>query len=207
MTSLENRWKDYWQKSSKSKIASDIFFVSFLVAMFVPASRMAITVFVRKLTLMPPDLEIPADAPELGQAAWLWQIRTLDGQPLALEHWKGKAIFLNYWATWCPPCVAEMPSIELMHQQLKDLEQVAIVLVSNEEPAVIREFLDRKGFTMPVYTLGTLPPEPLRSNVMPTSFVISPDGRLVFKETGTGDWGDESSVEFMRELSSLPATR
>ncbi|MEM7658746.1 MAG: TlpA disulfide reductase family protein, partial [Bacteroidota bacterium] len=75
-----------------------------------------------------------------------WQdlnVRTLQHQPIALGEYQGEKILLNFWATWCGPCVAELPSMIEAHEQLGD--QVRFVLVSDEDPTVIERFAQQKN--------------------------------------------------------------
>jgi thiol-disulfide isomerase/thioredoxin len=128
-----------------------------------------------------------------------WSIKSLDGQDFKMGGLKGKVVFLNFWATWCPPCVAEMPSIQRLHDQL-DKERVRFVCVSQEEARKVAEFVKEKGFTFPVYTMREEPPAVFRSRGIPVTFILSPDGKVAFKHVGGAKWDDKTSVDFIRGL-------
>ena len=72
-----------------------------------------------------------------------WTVRTLDGVEVPMEEFRGKVIFLNQWATWCMPCVMEMPSIDKLYSSI-DPQEVAFVLVTDEDAEEVRDFLDGK---------------------------------------------------------------
>lgn len=128
-----------------------------------------------------------------------WSVRTLDGTQISLSDFRGKPIYLNFWATWCAPCIAEMPSIQNLYDVLKN-EEVVFLVVSDETAETVRAFMEERQFTLPAYlSMGDLP-EALRSKALPTTFIIDSGGNVVFKHTGAAQWDDDSSVDFLRSL-------
>ncbi len=87
-------------------------------------------------------LEAPS-YPSTTLADYDWTVQSLDGQDFKMADAKGKVVFLNFWATWCPPCVTEMPSIQKLHEKLKD-DGVVFVCVSNEETSKVSQFAERE---------------------------------------------------------------
>ncbi|MDB5262341.1 MAG: alkyl hydroperoxide reductase [Adhaeribacter sp.] len=118
-----------------------------------------------------------------------------------MESLKGKVIFMNFWATWCPPCIAEMPNIQSLYEKVKS-ENIAFVMVSlDDDPAKAQKFINRKKFTFPVYTPnGALPPV-YAGQVIPTTFVISPDGRIVARKDGMADYDNQEFREFLQNMA------
>ncbi len=143
----------------------------------------------------------PPAAPVVAQMDYDWSVLDLDGGEFPLGETQGKTLFLNFWATWCPPCVAEMPSIQRLYDELKD-EGVAFVLVSDQRPATVRRFAQARGFTLPFYTSESDPPEVFRTRGIPATFIASPDGSIVVRHVGAGRWDDEKVVEFIRGLAA-----
>lgn len=129
----------------------------------------------------------------------------LNGKMVRLSDYKGKAILLNIWATWCPPCVQEMPSMEKLHQELKN-ENFAIVAVSIDSsgPQVVSPFmknhnlsfltlLDTKGIVKNLYhTTG-----------VPESLIIDKSGNIVEKIIGPRDWATPEAIKYFRDLSKI----
>jgi thiol-disulfide isomerase/thioredoxin len=111
----------------------------------------------------------------------------------SLKELKGKVIFMNLWATWCPPCVAEMPSLQKLYDKYGD--QLAFYFVSNEKPATINRFLDSKNYTFPVYIPGSNYPKEFDSNSLPTTYVLDQEGKIIMEEVGAHDWYSNSFVE------------
>ncbi|MCH8276275.1 MAG: TlpA family protein disulfide reductase [Bacteroidetes bacterium] len=126
---------------------------------------------------------------------------SLDGESASLEDFRGKVIFMNLWATWCPPCMAEMPFIQKLYDDMSD-EGVAFVMISADDTAEIaRKYIDAKGFTFPVYQLTGRMPEPYTSNVLPTTYVISPEGRLGTVHTGMANYDTDEFKAFLRRMA------
>lgn len=134
-----------------------------------------------------------------GQIHYGWTIRTLEGREIPLSEFKDKVIFINFWATWCKPCVVEMPSIQTLYDSLKS-EAVAFLLISDENEETVRKFLEEKRFTFPVYLRSKELPTVFKTRGIPATFILSRDGTVVFKHVGSAKWDDESSVSFLRGL-------
>ena len=115
-----------------------------------------------------------------------FKVTTLDGQQLSLESLAGKVILVNFWATWCPPCIAELPALQRLYNQYG--AKVDFYFISDEEPQTLKAFLETKGYTIPVYTITDHVKGRLYSRSIPTSFLISPNGRLLMNKTGAAKW-------------------
>ena len=135
---------------------------------------------------------------KLSDNDYLWKISNLQGEDFNLGDFKGKVIFLNFWATWCPPCRAEMPGIQDLYNDYKD--KVSFILVSNETPGKIIPFLNSKSFNLPVYTPLYQTPQIFESNSIPTTFIISKDGKIVLKDTGAKKWDGQKARILLDKL-------
>ena len=129
-----------------------------------------------------------------------WTFQTLDGAPTTLAQFKDKVVVLNFWATWCGPCVAEMPSLERLHTTLADAP-VAVVLVSDEKVDDLRKFFKQKPRALTSYRSEGKTPLLFASDVIPTTFIITKDGRVVVRHVGMAKWDDPSVVTFLRKLA------
>jgi len=122
-----------------------------------------------------------------------------DGNTISLKEMKGKVIFINFWATWCPPCIAEMPSIKELHNEMGN--EVAFVMLSlDRDFETAKAFDKRKGYDLPIYTLAGKLPKMYESSAIPTTYVIDVDGTLALTHNGMADY---SSTEFKKFLNSL----
>lgn len=122
------------------------------------------------------------------------------GAQVSMEALRGKAIFFNIWATWCPPCIAEMPSINKLYNEIKD-ENVAFIMLSVDdsfEKAIA--FSERKGYDFEIYTPNGPLPAMYQSRSIPTTYVIDADGNIVMTHRGMGNYGTKKFIEFMRSI-------
>ena len=128
-----------------------------------------------------------------------WQLKGLNTSNFNFSDLKGKVIFLNFWATWCPPCVAELPSIQNFYNDYKD--KVAFVFISNENWAEINLFFKEKGYDFPVYAYGggKLNDLPAIKSI-PRTFVIDKEGNIRVDKAGAADW---NSASFRKQIDSL----
>lgn len=123
------------------------------------------------------------------------------GEKVAMEELKGKVIFMNVWATWCPPCIAEMPGISKLYNDV-DKEKVAFVMLSvdeNFQKAI--DFNEKKGYDFEIYKLDGGMPLMYQSQSIPSTFVISADGKLVMSHLGMGDYNTKDFKEFLEKQS------
>lgn len=129
------------------------------------------------------------------------RLDTLGGQPLSLDDFRGRTVIVNFWATWCQPCVAEMPALERLRKRLAadGLEVIAVNYAENA--GRIRPFVERYGLTFPVVRDhdGTAR-SAWHVDLFPTSFVVGPDQRVVWRAAGEIDWDDPRVEAQIRTL-------
>lgn len=160
------------------------------------------------LALFGPDLGLGAGPPVLvgtalnQPAPYDWTLRDLDGQPVELGQFRGRPIVVNLWATWCSPCLEEMPSLARLAEDQRIREKnVAVVCVSTDEnPAAVRRYLDGKNWGMTVLRAEGLPGAFLTDGI-PATFLIDPSGRIVAHHLGPADWDHPSVVDFLARLA------
>jgi thiol-disulfide isomerase/thioredoxin len=147
--------------------------------------------------------EFPASGPIVAlRKGEDWSVRGLDGTPMSLREQRGHVVFLNHWATWCGPCVAEMPSIQALYDSL-NTEGVVFALVSEEEPAKVRAFVQERSIRVPVYVTETKPPAAYKSVGIPATFILDRDGGIVAEHVGAANWDVERCRRYLRRLVSL----
>ena len=132
-----------------------------------------------------------------------FSVKDLDGKKISMKELKGKVIFINLWATWCGPCRVEMPSIQSLYNDV-DKNRVAFVMLSLDEERhhqKITQFIRDKEYTFPVYQPASPLPQLLRVNTIPTTFIISPDGKVASQKTGMANYDTEEMREFLKQLS------
>tara|TARA_R110002051_G_scaffold159375_3_gene230721 strand:- start:127 stop:759 length:633 start_codon:yes stop_codon:yes gene_type:complete len=122
-----------------------------------------------------------------------------DGNARSLKEFKGKVIFLNYWATWCPPCVAEMPSINKLHEEMGD-EITFVMLSFDQDFEKAKAFTTRKEYDLPIYAPAGNLPSMLQSSALPTTYVIDAEGNLAMTHMGMADYSDPEFKKFLKSL-------
>jgi peroxiredoxin len=131
--------------------------------------------------LLPMKNPIPADA---------FTVRDVDGKPVSLSDFKGKVVLLNFWATWCPPCAREMPSMEKLYQAYS-AKGFAIVGVSVDVGASrnVKEFAQKLKVTFPIlHDRDSIVSRHYSVPGVPTSYLIDRRGRIVYRVLGEYDW-------------------
>jgi len=114
---------------------------------------------------------------------------------------KGKVLFINFWASWCPPCRAEMPSLDELYKKLQNDDRFVFLFINeDEDKSKAIKYLEKNHFTIPLYSrLGNVPNE-IFSGTLPTTVVINKDGKVVFKHEGLAGYNTEA---FIRQLEDL----
>lgn len=141
------------------------------------------------------------DATRYSTTGSSFTMTTLDGQPVALESLRGKVIFLNQWATWCPPCRAEMPAIEQLYQSM-DKEKVAFVMLSlDDDPAKADRYVKQEEFSFPVYVPASPLPQEFISQAIPTTLILDTHGQIVHRIEGMANYNTDKFRQYLNSLA------
>ncbi len=160
------------------------------------------------LTPTPASFPTPARLMELGFQVFKEKVQAPDftlkgstGADVSLSSFRGKVVILNFWATWCPPCRAEMPSMERLYAELKD-EGIELVAVDLQEPEkTVKEFIEENDYTFPVLLdssgrVGAI----YGARSIPTSFLIDAEGTAVAMVVGSREWDTEEIYAMLRSM-------
>ena len=186
-----------YMKKRKFKI-SDIIFVVFILLLIIPQTRTPIQVAVNKLkvAIWSPSIEDEEDQNEVTPVEYA--VVDLQGNSQNISVGKGKVTFISYWATWCPPCIAELPGIQDLYKDYGD--KVNFILLTQEEPERVQRFIDKRGYELPIYFPQMQAPEVLQENSIPTNYVIDATGKIIIKETGAADWNSKKIRNLLDDL-------
>lgn len=137
-----------------------------------------------------------------GQMAPDVELKTLSGEIVKLSQYRGKVVILNFWATWCPPCRAEMPSMEKLYRMFPNGELVMLAVNVEEDGAkTVPAFLAGNPHSFPIlFDQGAKAQRTYGVFRFPESFIIGPDGQVVDKVVGAIDWVDPQVVGFIKSL-------
>ena len=172
---------------NKGNIINVLLIGIFLALIFVPSAKALMIRGLMEIGLFRPSVESPAETatPALAKDLSGIKFKDVNGKVVDLGSLKGKVIFLNFWATWCPPCLAEMPSVNKLYERFKEDEDVVFILVDADSDFVkAQKYMDRKGYKLPVYQVASNIPEVVFKGSLPTTVVFDKLGRLAYNESG-----------------------
>ena len=183
---------------SRKKISlKNVIFLIVITILIIPQTRQPIQILLHKgLALFSPSVIKDTKQPSL--VNYDWKLKDEQGIVFNFEQTKDQVVLVNFWATWCPPCIAEMPSMQSLFNDYKD--QVEFVFVSNEDYSVINQFLNKNDYTFKVYNPLTKYPESFDVTNIPRTFLIDKQGHIVIDKTGAANWNSDSVRKTIDDL-------
>ena len=197
---IKERIQNYFRTKSPLRITTDMLFYLLILSLLIPFSRKFVAMGMNKLTMHRPAIISEASQVSLEDGDYEWTLSDLEGTAVSFSEFKDEVVFLSIWATWCPPCRAEMPNIQHLFEQYGN--RVSFVLASQEEPETILRFMQDNGYTMPVYRLVQNPSAKLSTSSIPTTFLIAPGGQIHVRKTGAARWDGNFFTAYLDDLLS-----
>ena len=129
------------------------------------------------------------------------QLKDVFGNTIRLADFRGKVVFLNFWATWCPPCIIEMPPMEKLHRRYKDKDFAMVAINLQETDAQVKSFFDRYklSFTALLDSNGEVATW-FGVASLPTTFVLDKEGRIIGSALGPREWDSQASIDLFDYL-------
>jgi len=174
------------------KMISNILFVILIGLLLYPKSR---TWLIRQVTFAPSINKVDS---KNHLNTYNWKLKGLDTSDFDFEKARGKVVFVNFWATWCPPCRAELPLIQKLYNDYKD--KMIFVFVTPESKEKVIPFLKENGYDLPSYNMYNREPSILTTRSIPASFLIDKKGNIIISKTGAADW---NSSKVRKEIDKL----
>jgi thiol-disulfide isomerase/thioredoxin len=184
------------------KNLSNILFFGFIIFLFTPYGlpvRALLIKGVSYVTTRVINMEIDENE-RVQLSSYDWNLSDIQGNAVDFNEFKGKVVLVNFWATWCPPCVAEMPSYQDLYNDYKD--KMTFVFLASDDHVKVKKFLTDKNYKLPIYFQTSKVPQELRSSSLPTTFIIDKNGRIVVDKTGAADWNSGKVREMLDKLIS-----
>lgn len=152
-------------------------------------------------------LELQKFTPWTGAETPALRLKDMQGQPRSLGDYRGRTVVVNFWATWCGPCVAEMPSLQKLRERINAgaaeprIEVLAVNL--GESPAKVTEFVKRLGIKLPVLLdRDEDAKDAWKVRFVPATFIVGADGRVRYSYFGDADWVSE---EMLARVAAIAA--
>ena len=187
------------EKKKKNKIYN-IIGIIVIAVMLIPQTREPIQVFLHKGLSFFNKSTVIEKAVRKDISNFNWKLRSSTNDVLDFNSTKGKVVLINFWATWCPPCIAEMPSLQDLYNDYN--ERVVFLFVTNDDFETVNKFKIKKDFNFEFYQSISNVPEELKTQSIPRTFIISKSGEIVVDESGAVDWNTDTVRSQLDELLS-----
>ncbi len=193
------------KKIKFSTVVSVVLGAFLMLLLLSPDTRAWVSRGLMKFGLFKPNLERVAEEratePMGGGANASVFVSDGQGNQIDVANQPGKVVFINFWATWCPPCIAELPSIDKLYQQFKDHDGIvfAIIDVDNQYEKS-KQFMEDKKLGLPVHVPSGQIPSDWLGNAIPTTVILDKQGRIAAKHEGMADYSRPEVVEFINGL-------
>ncbi|MFD1615001.1 TlpA family protein disulfide reductase [Gelatiniphilus marinus] len=167
---------------------NNIIFLIVIAVLLIPQTRKPIQVFLQKgLALISPS--VIKESEQTSITNYNWKLKDENGAVFNFETTKEKVVLLNFWATWCPPCIAEMPSLQKLYDDYND--KIEFILVSDESFSTINSFLEKNNYNFKVYNQASKS-QFFNVRGIPRTFLIDKKGNVVIDKTGAANWNSDS---------------
>jgi len=186
-------------KLSKRQLNNIAFIVFLLLFIFTPL-KFHLSVYMNKLMALTPFATPSAieKNEQVSLESYQWKLIDKNHTIIDFENEKGNVVFINFWATWCPPCVAEMPSLQELYDAYDG--KVTFLFVASDEVERVNAFMLKKGYTFPIHYAHNKAPAALEHSSIPTTYLIDKSGRIVLKKAMVADWSSEEMTAILDEL-------
>jgi thiol-disulfide isomerase/thioredoxin len=179
MSKNKNFWSKHW---------SNILFLGILLLIIIPQTRKPIQVTLNRIVAFSPTEIKEGERQILNN--YNWSLKNNAGDKINLSRSEDKVILLNYWATWCAPCIAELPDLENLYADYK--QEIDFYFITSEDPKVVNSFLKKRNSSIVPHYLLSPPPNVLKSNSLPTTYLIDSNGEIVMKKTRAANWNSKT---------------
>jgi thiol-disulfide isomerase/thioredoxin len=168
----------------KPKI-KNIIFLLVIAVLIIPQTRQPIQVLLHKTIAFIKPVSVNED--KLTKIPdYNWKLTDKNKAIFNFEDTKGKVVLINFWATWCPPCIAEMPSMQALYNDYSD--KIVFLFITNDWYSEIDPFLIKNNYTFKVYRPASGYPEFFNITTIPRTFLIDKEGNVVIDERGAVNW-------------------
>jgi len=188
----------YFKKKKPLSIVTDVILVVLMALLILPATRKDVSAFFIRLTSFPPSTLEAEEQFTVNTNTLAWLLYDLQGNKTSFEALNDKPVFLNIWASWCPPCIAELPGIQNLYEDYGN--KVNFVLVSNEDREQVQSFAQKHQYDKLPFYRSTFVPHDFSTNSIPATFIVSSDGRVLVSKKGAARWNSDTTRDLLDKL-------
>lgn len=188
--------KPFDMKAFFKKQWSNILFFAVVLLFIIPSSRIVIQSKMASIFSTSPNIIATEEREQM--SSYNLVLKDLYEQTVNLKQSEGRPILINFWATWCAPCLAELPDLNKLHKRFKN--EVDFYFVSQESEKMLNKFIKSKNYNLPIYIQQTQLPKPLNNEALPSTYLIHPNGKIIAKATGAAKWNDKNIHEIIESM-------
>jgi thiol-disulfide isomerase/thioredoxin len=174
-------------------------------------TRLSIFVFCISSNLVAANLGGAETGPDVGDAAPALELTGLDGKLDNLHQHRGELVLVNFWGTWCPPCLREMPALERLHRRMSGRPFAVLAVAPKQPKADVARYVQALGITFTVFLDPTgKAATDWHVKVYPTTYLVDAAGRIRYRSIGPAEWDSPENLERVEQFMpghKPPATR
>jgi thiol-disulfide isomerase/thioredoxin len=161
-----------------------------ILLLIIPQTRKPIQVLLQKGMALVKTPSVVKDKATIKLTDYNWELKDENKTLYHFQEAKGKVVLINFWATWCPPCIAEMPSLQKLYDDYND--KMVFLFVTEDWFSEINTFLGKHHYTFKVYRPENGYPEYFNVTTIPRTFLIDKEGHIVMDEAGAANWNSKT---------------
>ncbi len=183
---VKQYFKNYFKKRKPFAIATDFLFWGLIILLVIPTTRVPVSAFFIRITSFAPSKLAAEKQYSVSDKTLKWELTDMSGKTVTFSKLLDKPVFVNIWATWCPPCRAELTGIQELYRQYKN--KVHFLLLSDEPPEKVLAFARKHHYEdLPFFRYRVMPRDFYTSSI-PATFIVSKKGKVVLTKKGAARW-------------------
>lgn len=153
-----------------------------------------------EISIRSPEARSSGPGVPTGEPAPVFALKDLDGNEINLTDQRGKVVLVDFWATWCPPCLKELPHIQRFHEQYRDKGLVVLAISTDQEKEKVRPFVEQHGYTFPVLFADGKVESAYKVGGIPVVYLIDREGAVQFHQLGYSPGGEKRIEQQVEKL-------
>ena len=198
MEKIKTYFTKYFKKSSWFKILTDFLFYLFILMLIIPGTRRPLSEMIIRIIMSRPKVITENITEVISSDDNNVVIQDVNGNNYKIGDFKGNVILINFWATWCPPCRAEMPSFQKLYNDYS--EKMTFLFVADDNREKVQKFIAEFNYQLPVYFLRSSVTQTFSIHSIPTTFLLNKKGEILVNKKGAANW---NSQDFRDNLDLL----